>query len=43
MLRRRAYTAGQFTRLVADSAFRTCDIRIDGIGLEVRLTRPAPV
>ena len=43
MLRRRAYTAERFTRLVADSAFETCDIRIDGIGLEARLTRPATV
>ena len=40
ILRRRAYTPAQFERLVAESAFRTCDIRKDGIGLEVRLTRP---
>ena len=39
ILRRRAYTPAQFERLVGDSAFRTCDIRKDGIGLEVRLTR----
>jgi len=41
ILRRRAYTPAQFERLVAESAFRTCDIRKDGIGLEVRLTRPS--
>ena len=39
MLRRRAYTAAQFERLVAESAFRTCAVRKDGIGLEVRLKR----
>ena len=39
ILRRRAYTPAQFERLVAESAFRTCDIRKDGIGLEVRLKR----
>ena len=38
-LRRRAYTAGQFERLVAESAFRTCAIQTEGIGLEVRLTK----
>jgi ubiquinone/menaquinone biosynthesis C-methylase UbiE len=41
MLRRRAYTARQFAQLVAESAFRTCDIRKDGIGLEVRLEKSA--
>jgi hypothetical protein len=39
MLRRRAYTPAQFEDLVAESAFRTCDIRKDGIGLEVRLRK----
>jgi ubiquinone/menaquinone biosynthesis C-methylase UbiE len=39
ILRRRAYTPAQFERLVAESAFRACDIRKDGIGLEVRLKR----
>ena len=39
ILRRRAYTPAQFERLVAESAFRTCDIRKAGIGLEVRLKR----
>jgi ubiquinone/menaquinone biosynthesis C-methylase UbiE len=36
-LRRRAYSPLQFEHLVADSAFRTCEIRTAGIGLEVRL------
>jgi ubiquinone/menaquinone biosynthesis C-methylase UbiE len=40
MLRRRAYSPAQFERLVADSAFRTCDIHTEGIGMEVRLTKP---
>ena len=38
-LRNRAYSAVQFERLVAESSFRTCDIRADGIGLEVRLQK----
>ena len=38
-LRRRAYSPAQFERLVAESSFRTCDLRKDGIGLEVRLRR----
>ncbi len=41
MLKRRAYSHAQFERLAAESAFRTCAIRADGITLEVRLTRPA--
>ena len=40
-LRRRAYTPVQFERLVAESAFRTCEITTDGIGLEVRLSKGA--
>ena len=40
-LRRRAYSPAQFERLVAESSFRTCDIRKDGIGMEVRLRRSA--
>jgi ubiquinone/menaquinone biosynthesis C-methylase UbiE len=40
MLRRRAYSPAQFQRLAADSAFRTCDIQTEGIGMEVRLTKP---
>jgi ubiquinone/menaquinone biosynthesis C-methylase UbiE len=39
MLRRRAYTRAQFERLVAESAFRTCDIQTEGIGMEVRLKK----
>ena len=41
LLRRRAYSPVQFTRVVAESAFRTCEIRKDGIGLEVRLRKSA--
>ena len=39
VLRRRAYSRAQFERLAAASAFRTCDIQTEGIGLEVRLTK----
>ena len=39
MLRRRAYSPAQFERLVAESPFRACEIRKDGIGLEVRLKK----
>ena len=39
ILRRRAYTAVQFERLVSESAFRTCAVSKAGIGLEVRLKR----
>jgi ubiquinone/menaquinone biosynthesis C-methylase UbiE len=39
MLRRRAYTATAFQQLIARSAFRTGDVRTEGIGLEVRLLR----
>jgi ubiquinone/menaquinone biosynthesis C-methylase UbiE len=38
MLRRRAYSSAQFQRLAADSAFGTCDIQSEGIGMQVRLT-----
>ena len=41
LLRRRAYSPVQFTRIVADSAFRTCEILKDGIGLVVRLRKSA--
>ena len=40
MLRRRAYSPAQLERLAADSAFRTCDLRTEGVGMEVRLTKP---
>jgi len=39
MLRRRAYSPAQFELLVAESKFRACEIRKDGIGLEVRLKK----
>jgi ubiquinone/menaquinone biosynthesis C-methylase UbiE len=39
MLRRRAYSPARFERLVAASPFRTCEIKRDGIGLEVRLQK----
>lgn len=39
MLRRRAYARDQFERLAAESAFRTCAITTEGIGIEVRLTK----
>jgi ubiquinone/menaquinone biosynthesis C-methylase UbiE len=38
-LRNRAYSASHFESLVAESNFRTCAIRSDGIGLEVRLEK----
>lgn len=38
-LRRRAYSQKQFGRVVAESAFRTCVIRPEGIGIEVRLDK----
>jgi ubiquinone/menaquinone biosynthesis C-methylase UbiE len=37
MLKRRAYTPGQFERLAAASPFGSCEIVTRGIGLEVRL------
>ena len=39
-LKRRAYSPARFANLVAESAFDRCDIRPDGIGMEVRLPRP---
>lgn len=38
-LRRRAATAAHFTGLVSESAFHTCDIRSDGISMEVYLKK----
>jgi ubiquinone/menaquinone biosynthesis C-methylase UbiE len=38
-LRRRAYTRQQFERLASASAFHGGTIRMEGIGLEVRLTK----
>lgn len=39
ILRRRAYSPAQFERLVAESAFRTCHIKTEGIGLEARMKK----
>src|SRR5438874_3320229 len=39
MLKRRAYAPAQFERLARKSPFQTCEIRTEGIGLEVRLTK----
>ena len=39
MLKRRAYAPAQFERLARQSPFQTCEIRTEGIGLEVRLTK----
>jgi ubiquinone/menaquinone biosynthesis C-methylase UbiE len=41
MLRRRAHSTAQFGALAAESAFRTCDITTDGVGIEVRLRKPS--
>jgi len=38
MLRRRAHSPAQFEGLAAESAFQTCDVHTEGIGIEVRLT-----
>jgi ubiquinone/menaquinone biosynthesis C-methylase UbiE len=42
MLRRRAYAPAQFEGVVAESIFRTGEIRRKGIGIEVRLTKSRP-
>jgi ubiquinone/menaquinone biosynthesis C-methylase UbiE len=42
MLRRRAYSPARFERLVAESDFRTCTVRTEGISVEVRLTKADP-
>jgi ubiquinone/menaquinone biosynthesis C-methylase UbiE len=38
-LRNRAHSASHFESLVAESNFRTCEIKSDGIALEVRLQK----
>jgi ubiquinone/menaquinone biosynthesis C-methylase UbiE len=38
-LRRRAYAGGDFARVAAGSAFGECDVRAEGLELEVKLTR----
>lgn len=43
MLRRRAYSPAQFERLVAESAFHTCTIQPQGLGMEVQLAKPGAV
>jgi ubiquinone/menaquinone biosynthesis C-methylase UbiE len=39
MLRLRAATPARFEHLAAESAFRTCEIGVEGLGMEVRLTK----
>jgi ubiquinone/menaquinone biosynthesis C-methylase UbiE len=39
MLRRRAHSPARFRRLAAESAFGGGEVLIDGVGLEVRLTK----
>ena len=39
VLRRRAFSRWQFERLAGQSAFGTCDVQADGMGIDVRLTR----
>jgi ubiquinone/menaquinone biosynthesis C-methylase UbiE len=39
MLRRRAYSPAAFKRLASESPFLTCEVKTEGIGLEVRLTK----
>ena len=36
---KRAYSQDQFRDMASESAFKTCEIRADGIGLEVSLTK----
>jgi len=42
MLIKRAYTQEDFIRMAGQSRFRSCQIRVGPIGLEVRLTKPGP-
>jgi ubiquinone/menaquinone biosynthesis C-methylase UbiE len=39
MLKRRAYSPQQLRQLAAESAFRTCQITTNGVGLEVQLKK----
>src|SRR4029077_5029193 len=39
MLRRRAYSRAQFERLASESAFQTCEIKAEGMSIEVRLKK----
>jgi ubiquinone/menaquinone biosynthesis C-methylase UbiE len=43
VLRLRAFSRWQFERLAGQSAFGTCDVQADGMGIEVRLTRACTV
>ena len=40
-LRNRAHSADQFERVVAESRFESCTVRVAGIGIEVRLRKGA--
>ena len=40
-LRRRSYSTARFERLIAESNFRTCQMKSAGIGIEVRLEKKA--
>ncbi len=39
VLRLRAFSRAQFERLAAQSAFGTCEVQTEGLGIEVRLTK----
>jgi ubiquinone/menaquinone biosynthesis C-methylase UbiE len=39
MLRHRAYSPAAFERLASESPFHSCEVKTEGIGLEVRLTK----
>jgi ubiquinone/menaquinone biosynthesis C-methylase UbiE len=41
ILRHRAYSRAQFERLARESRFGSCAIGTEGIGMEIRLTKPA--
>jgi ubiquinone/menaquinone biosynthesis C-methylase UbiE len=41
MLRRRAYLPAQFAQLATESAFHTCQITTEGIGMEIQVTKTA--
>ncbi len=40
-LLKRAYRQDDFSRMACESRFRSCQIRVDGIGLEISLAKPA--
>ena len=43
MLKRRAYSPARFQQLAAESPFHGCAMTTEGIGLEVRLTKPGGI